>query len=66
MSEPEYSATEFQNAPTENLEPNKSDSAKGKLFWVTLFLGELRDGLTMVSLPTRFLQVPSSMVLILI
>jgi len=55
MSEPEYSATEFQNAPTENLEPNKSDSAKGKLFWVTLFLGELRDGLTMINMQSAFL-----------
>lgn len=32
----------------EELGPPKKD-ARNKLFWVTLFLGELRDGLTMVS-----------------
>ena len=29
----------------------KSDDAKGVLRWAALFLGELRDGLTMVRVP---------------
>lgn len=31
-----------------DLVPKKSDNAKGVLRWAALFLGELRDGLTMV------------------
>lgn len=30
--------------------PQKSENAKGVLRWAALFLGELRDGLTMVSM----------------
>ena len=33
---------------TLDITPKKSDDAKGVLRWAALFLGELRDGLTMV------------------
>lgn len=34
---------------TDTLTPKKSNNAKRSLRWAALFLGELRDGLTMVS-----------------
>lgn len=36
------------NTMTLNITPKKSENAKGVLRWAALFLGELRDGLTMV------------------
>mmetsp|Transcript_27624 Transcript_27624/g.45888 ORF Transcript_27624/g.45888 Transcript_27624/m.45888 type:complete len:504 (+) Transcript_27624:77-1588(+) len=35
----------------------KSDNAKGSLRWAALFLGELRDGLTMINMQSAFLMV---------
>lgn len=38
----------LDNTMTLDIAPKKSDDAKGVLRWAALFLGELRDGLTMV------------------
>lgn len=38
------------DAKPEKIRPRKSDNARNTLGWVALFLGELRDGLTMVSI----------------
>lgn len=37
------------------IRPKKSDDARGILKWAALFLGELRDGLTMINMQAAFL-----------
>jgi MFS family permease len=42
---------------TLDITPKKSNDAKGVLRWAALFLGELRDGLTMINMQSAFLMV---------
>ena len=42
---------------TVDIGPKKSDNARGVLRWAALFLGELRDGLTMINMQSAFLMV---------
>jgi len=43
------------DAKPEKIRPRKSDNARNTLGWVALFLGELRDGLTMINMQSAFL-----------